>query len=272
MQYSIAYRSARHTSRILDDAHGYANKWITSQPPLFEKEDVFQIREVLERYGGKDIGIISKIESEEGVNNLTSIIKASDGIMVARGDLGVEIHTEQLPLVQKEIILKANIEGKPVITATQMLDSMIRNPRPTRAEVTDVANAILDGTDAVMLSGETAAGKYALESLQMMRSIVSARKLLSNLSERTSREEIGETALLPMPLAAPPAPFPTSCGQPPSSRRRPRELLRKRYRNSDRKRRLLRRRKTRRHTASYPWYGEFVPSSRKSWKTARTPS
>ncbi len=161
------------TPRDIDDIRmGIANEvdYIAASF-IRKKEDVFQIREVLERYGGKDIGIISKIESEEGVNNLTSIIKASDGIMVARGDLGVEIHTEQLPLVQKEIILKANIEGKPVITATQMLDSMIRNPRPTRAEVTDVANAILDGTDAVMLSGETAAGKYALESLQMMRSI-----------------------------------------------------------------------------------------------------
>lgn len=143
-------------------------------------KDVLEIKRVLEDCGGSDVQIISKIENRDGVDNIDEILEVTDGIMVARGDLGVEIPFEEVPLVQKMLIQKCIQKGKPVITATQMLNSMMDNPRPTRAEVNDVANAIFDHTDAIMLSGETAQGDYPVESVKAMDRI--ARKIESSIN------------------------------------------------------------------------------------------
>lgn len=135
------------------------------------KEDVLQVREILKKIGKPNIELISKIENQEGMDNLEEILDVSDGIMVARGDLGVEVSTSLVPLYQKRMIKLANEKGKPVITATHMLESMMYSPRPTRAEASDVANAILDGSDGIMLSGESAAGEYPIEAVLTMDTI-----------------------------------------------------------------------------------------------------
>ena len=153
------------------------------------KEDVLDIRKVLDENGGRDIKIISKIESQEGVDNFDEILEVTDGIMVARGDMGVEIPMEQVPIVQKEFIKKCNRAGKLVITATQMLESMTVNPRPTRAEVSDVANAIFDGTGAIMLSGESAMGKYPTLCVETMSKIAKAVESSINYGKRFNRKE-----------------------------------------------------------------------------------
>ena len=151
--------------------------------------DVEDIRACLRECGGEHIRIISKIENREGVDNLEEIIAASDGLMVARGDLGVEIPAYEVPILQKRMIKETSMAGKPVITATQMLDSMIRNPRPTRAEVSDVANAVFDGTSCVMLSGGTASGKHPVEAVQTMVDTINAAEQATDYWGRFRRFE-----------------------------------------------------------------------------------
>lgn len=155
-------------------------------------DDINEMRSFLEMNGGGAIRIIAKIENKDGVNNIDEIVRVSDGIMVARGDLGVEIPIEQIPFIQKQLIRKTRNSDKPVITATQMLDSMMKNPRPTRAETTDVANAIYDGTSVIMLSGETAAGAYPVEAVRTMADIALATEENINYIDRFKKLDIHE--------------------------------------------------------------------------------
>lgn len=181
MELNLEYVSAKDESDI---------KWACDHDVDFlaasfvrRVDDVITLKKLLKKYGGESIQIIAKIENQEGVSNIDAIIEESDGVMIARGDLGVEVKPEEVPVIQKMIIRKAHTLGKLSITATQMLESMQEHPKPTRAEVSDVANAILDGSDAIMLSGESAIGKYPVETVKMMHNIA------SRLEREIKREE-----------------------------------------------------------------------------------
>ncbi|MDP4099307.1 pyruvate kinase [Paenibacillus sp. P96] len=155
-------------------------------------EDILEIRRILESHHAGHVQIISKIENQEGMENLDAIIEASDGIMVARGDLGVEVPIETVPMLQKEMIDKCNLAGKPVVVATHMLESMQVNPRPTRAEVSDVFNAVVQGADVVMLSGESAAGKYPVPSVKTMASIAKQAESIIDYREQFNKKRAGQ--------------------------------------------------------------------------------
>ena len=181
MELNLEYISAKDESDI---------KWACDHDVDFlaasfvrRADDVIMLKNLLKKYGGQSIQIIAKIENQEGVSNIDAIIAEADGVMIARGDLGVEVKPEEVPVIQKMIIRKAHASGKLSITATQMLESMQEHPKPTRAEVSDVANAILDGSDAIMLSGESAIGKYPVETVEMMHNIA------SRLEKEIKREE-----------------------------------------------------------------------------------
>lgn len=155
------------------------------------KEDILELKKILESHGS-DMKIIAKIENMQGIQNLEEILSVSDGVMVARGDMGVEVPLEEVPVLQKKMIKLANAQGKHVITATQMLESMIQNPRPTRAEATDIANAIYDGTTAIMLSGESAAGKYPVEAVKTMARIAESAEKDIDYRSRMRRNDDGD--------------------------------------------------------------------------------
>ena len=152
-------------------------------------EDIRALKKILLEKGHDDVPVIAKIEKPQAIENLAEIVDECDGLMVARGDLGVEMNPEKVPILQKQMIKLCNFQGKPVITATQMLDSMIRNPRPTRAEASDVANAIIDGTDAVMLSGESAIGDYPVKSVEMLVKIAIEYNQHTNITSIKNKEQ-----------------------------------------------------------------------------------
>jgi len=186
------------TQKDIDDVHFAIKNNMDFIAASFVRKasDVHEIRQLLEE-NDAEIDIIAKIENQEGLDNIDEIIKVADGVMVARGDLGVEIPTEEVPLVQKLIIKKCNHAGKPVVTATQMLESMVRNPRPTRAEASDVANAIFDGTDAIMLSGETASGKYPVEAVKTMARIANRTEAVLPYFELLQERRITSKTTIP---------------------------------------------------------------------------